>query len=131
MIKYYYLTVLLISCLTLESCSDSKNKENQSESIKTTEDSISYSLGVTWAELILNKTGMQTENYSLIEVVNAFKSELLTKVIFDSLCLNKIKKFENNSKKNPELKNEVSYCLGKFYAHGFITKWIKPGVLKK
>ena len=96
MIKYYYFTVLLTSCLTLGSCSTSKIKENQTESIKTTEDSISYSLGVTWAELILNKTGMQTENYSLIEVVNGFKSELHTKAIFDSLCLNKIKKFENN-----------------------------------
>tara|TARA_Y100000385_G_scaffold279912_1_gene330217 strand:- start:1682 stop:2593 length:912 start_codon:yes stop_codon:yes gene_type:complete len=131
MIKYYYFTVLLTSCLTLGSCSDSKNKTNQTESIKTTEDSISYSLGVTWAELILNKTGMQTENYSLIELVNGFKSELHTKAIFDSLCLNKIKEFEGNSKKSPELKKEVSYCLGKFYAHGFITKWIKPGGMKK
>ena len=90
-------------------------------------DSISYSLGVNQAEMMLNKSKLDTRDFNQKELIKGFKQNLQTSPILDSSCKINIELFigENGQSLNSDFAARGSYCIGKLYAHNFLTIWSK------
>jgi len=121
--KILFLTIL-IGILSV-SCKEKNQEGKKGRPIKGIKDSISYSLGVSQAETMLKKTKIDARDFSQIDLINGFKENLHSRLIFDSVCKDQIALFigKNGQNLNSNYAKKGSYCIGKFNAHNFLTIW--------
>ncbi|MDG1841253.1 MAG: hypothetical protein P8I93_02780 [Crocinitomicaceae bacterium] len=148
-ITIFSLAILLISCENSKNKSQPKKREISGSSEQKTptvnsnstkgdisseylgaypkKDSISYSLGVNQAEMMLNKSNLDTRDFDQKELIKGFKENLYTSPILDSICKLNMELFlgENGQSLNSDFAASGSYCIGKLYAHNFLTIWSK------
>ena len=74
---------------------------------------------------MLKKTKMDARDFSQTDLINGFKENLHSRLIFDSVCKDQIALFTGNNGQNLNSKyaKKGSYCIGKFNAHNFLTIW--------
>ena len=121
---------LFISFLLVFSCEDSNKKSNalkKTTKLSSLKDSNSYALGVNQAEMMLKKSKLDTRDFNQKELIKGFKENLYTSPILDSMCQYSIEDFigKNGQSLNSDFAARGSYCIGKLYAHNFLTIWSK------
>ena len=124
------ISALLISFFLVFSCEESNKKSDaikKATKLSSLKDSTSYALGVNQAEMMLKKSKLDTRDFDQKELIKGFKENLYTSPILDSNCKINIELFigENGQSLNSDFAARGSYCIGKLYAHNFLTIWSK------
>ena len=124
------IALILVSFLLVFSCEDSNKKSNalkKPTKLSSLKDSNSYALGVNQAEMMLNKSKLDTRDFNQKELIKGFKQNLYTSPILDSMCQYSIEDFIGKNGQSLNSDFRFRRCCR---VNRFCTDSMRPGQLR-